>query len=334
MKVDNFSVSFDKNTTIFSADFTFERPPGKKKQRLLFYLSQVFANLQSPIVLWQESLHWKQRIWFSLPNTVAYAAQYEDAFFLLAAGMAMYNSEDLYFASVVSPECIEKLPALKKYFDYGFRKNILIRYHSGKRIHSAKKGEAQFFTLGVDSFFTLLCQPPRESIRRSLVYVDGFDVPLTHTSLLKKIHQRIRSVARKTSTYPVFVQSNLREVADKKIGWGVFHVAALAAVGYLLPYKKLLLAGETFDWPDWGLRTGVDKLFSTSEVSLSLVNHNVPRQKTIQKLLASTHSESFLQNLRVCWQNVTLPDEPYNCGKCQKCLRTKLTLTLSNAISS
>ena len=36
-----------------------------------------------------------------------------------------------------------------------------------------------------------------------------------------------------------------------------------------------------------------------------------------------------MQNLRVCWRN---PDGAYNCGQCDKCLRTMVNLYLADAL--
>lgn len=312
MRIKNFTRKKKQNVTYFTADFIFE--PRSKIQ--LPFFSKLFAPQKKT-----------QQIWFSVPTQyVLTETTGENAFFTIGLALAIFLNEDLSFEGVVSSELISKTAQLKEYFDYGTSQGkTTISSQIGKHQPGTRKGVSQFFTLGVDSFFTLATHRT-ESSQRNLIYIDGFDVPLINTHLLQIIHQRILTVCQSTHDRPVFIRSNLREISDPIIGWGQFHVAALAAAATLTATKKVYLPGESFDWPDWGLRAGVDKLFSFDGQQLELVGHNVPRDITIKKIKRSPFSKLFQKLVRVCWINVEQKNSPYNCSMCQKCLRTQLTM--------
>jgi hypothetical protein len=49
----------------------------------------------------------------------------------------------------------------------------------------------------------------------------------------------------------------------------------------------------------------------------------------IDKVLAIARNETALKHLRVCWQN---PHGAYNCGRCEKCMRTMVALKLAGVL--
>ncbi len=328
MKVNNFLIQQIKKETILSADFIFDKPFGTGKDRYLSHFLNLKRIFIEPKKFLKKTRAFKKTIWFKIPTKHVHARTGEDAFFTLSLGLAFFLNEDLYFDGVVSQDLIEKTSQIREYFDYGnFKKKIRITYQVGKSKTEKRKGEAQFFSLGIDSFHTLLCyQNAHKKTSRYLVYVDGYDVPLKEQSFLKDIHSRISEVASTTANHPLFIQTNLREISDNIIGWGQYHVSALAAVAMLLPFQKMYIAGESFDAPDWGLRTGVDTLFSIDDLSLKLIGHNIPRNLILTKLKKSRFFDLFLNHVRVCWINVESSPILYNCSICQKCLRTQLTL--------
>lgn len=327
MRVAHFLVRKVNDETIFSADFIFKKHLGNKKARVISLVQSIWNAVKHPSNFYENGLTTTKHIWFSVPSKLANTIQYENAFYAIAIGLSTFLNEDLLFEGMISPDLIRRTSRIKKYFNYEKnRRNIKVSYQTGKSHSSSSEEVAQFFTLGVDSFHTLLCHQTSEKKPRYLIYVDGFDVPLNKVGFLEEIHHRITNVAQVTKNKPVFVKSNLREISDDIIGWGQFHVSALTAVGMLLICNKIYINGETFDWPDWGLRSGVDSLFSLNQTSFELVAHNVRRDITIKKISQSPFFSLFLQNVRVCWQNITIANTPYNCSSCQKCLRTQLTL--------
>lgn len=328
MKVSNFVVVKSKNYAVFSADFTFAKPLGGRKERREWYRKSALYALLNPLHFIKAGFSFTQKLWFRVPVSLSESANSSDAFFILAVGMAIFRGEDLQFDGDVSTEVACKIGELRKYFEYGqTKREIKITYKTSSLPIMHTENAGQFFTLGLDSFHTLLCDlPDLGKEARHLIYVDGYDVPLRKKTFLRTIHSHIWQVAKKTNKTPVFIASNLREFSDKIIGWGQFHVVALVAVGMLLPLERVYISGESFEFRDWGLRLGSDKLFSTQARAFEFVAHDVTRDKKLRRLQRSSHFALFLSHVRVCWENVLQDDVPYNCSVCQKCLKTQLML--------
>lgn len=327
MKVANVTLTRGERYAVFSAEFTFAKPLGGKKARRTWYKKTAWQALLHPLHFAKVGFSMTQKVWFRVPLSLSHSALPNDAFFILAVGLARFLNEDLEFDGTVSPEIVGKVHDLREYFEYGqTKRDIKITCKTGKAQRQTLEKSGSFFTLGLDSFHSLLCAQPQRDKTSSLVYVDGYDVPLSKKNFLKTIHTHIHEVAKNTNTQPIFVSTNLREISDKIIGWGQFHVAALVAVGMLLPLKEIHISGESFEYRDWGLRAGADKLFSTAERKFELVAHNVTRDKKLRELQRSPQFGLMLSHLRVCWENILQEDVPYNCSVCQKCLKTQLML--------
>lgn len=326
VRVTNITEKRSYNFIEFSADFIFSRPYGNKKRKILFGLKWILQFISYPIHTAQHGLSVRKRIWYRIPQSLADSTRVSDAFFHIALPIAIAVNEDLEFDGLVSQDLLKKSDEIYPYYQDLFKRKLHIQTAGTHTVKTKHTRVGQFFTLGVDSFFTLFCHKnAADRSPRHLIYVDGYDIPFYQRKFLNAVHKNIVEVAETTQTKPVFVETNLREVSDQIIGWGRFHVSALATVGTLLQFKKIYVSGESFEFPDWGLRSGADTLLSTKNLTLKLVAHNVSRGNKLKEILKSKHTPTFLKFVRVCWENVRESELAYNCSRCQKCVKTQLT---------
>lgn len=315
MRVTNFRCIPLASIYKFSADFILEYPTLKAR----------FADLPN---FFNNKLGGKHTIWFRVPRAFADTTNFYDGFFTIAMAFAFIRHEDLIFDERVSASILAKYDQFKKYyaFDTGSEYDLKITHHGIQTKISKKKEVAQFFTLGLDSFYTLLCHEPNYELqRRDLIFVGGYDIPLEKRSFLNQIYRRIKAVASRVKTKPVIIETNLRTLSNPIVNWGRYHMSALATIGMFLRYEHVIINGESFEFPDWGLRYGIDKLFSNDKVSFTYAAHNMTRDKKMKALSLSPLFELAIKHLRVCWENVIRHPIPYNCSECQKCMRTQLT---------
>lgn len=174
----------------------------------------------------------------------------------------------------------------------------------------------QFFTGGVDSFYTL-----RRNIERMqcLINVHGFDIMLSDTDRFARSHAMLQRVADRLSLRLISVETDLREhPLFGSLSWEVTHVAALASIAHALaPDLGRVHVASSDVLPPWGSHPSLDKLWSSAAVTLVNDEEGVRR---LDKVKAIADWEPVHDSLKVCWENRTAD---LNCGNCEKCVRTQ-----------
>ena len=213
-------------------------------------------------------------------------------------------------------------------WDESLRRVTIKNAKAIQRSPSTKKRVGVFFSGGVDSFYTFL---KHQNEITDLIFVHGLDIKLTDTSLLEKASNKICAVASAFGVNIIEVETNLRELLDSYVDWGFLgHGATLAAIGHLFyPEFHRIYIAATHTYADlfpWGSHPVLDHLWS-SEV-LEFV-HDGCEATRVKKVTLISKYDIALQALRVCWKN---PNSAYNCGRCEKCLRTMINLKVNDAL--
>ncbi len=187
-------------------------------------------------------------------------------------------------------------------------------------------GVACFFSGGVDSFYTLLKH--RDEITH-LILVHGFDISLKDRAIRAQASHMAREVAREMDKPLLEVETDLRSFLDPLVDWNMYHGAALASVALLFQHRfhKVLIAA-THSYADpmpWGSHPLLDPLWSTE---LTEIEHEGCEATRVEKAAYISENELAMKWLRVCWEN---PNSAYNCGSCEKCLRTMVNLRAAGA---
>jgi len=180
-------------------------------------------------------------------------------------------------------------------------------------------GRSVFFSGGVDSFYSLLKHRERTN---NLILVHGFDIPLDNTTFFAPVRSAAEEVAALFETRLITVKTNLRTVSHAS-SWGIEHGAALASVAHALqPNHSTVYIGSTHSYKDlhiWGSHPLLDPLWSSGSVQIV---HDGAETNRIGKLKRICEYPEIIKYLRVCWHDTGL----YNCGRCEKCLRTMIGL--------
>lgn len=176
-----------------------------------------------------------------------------------------------------------------------------------------------FFSGGIDGCYTLL--QARERITHA-VFSRGIDMQLANP-VWDEAYQRNQTWLARHVVPLVPVSTNARFVGHAfGIPWGTYFGSGLAAIGHVLGAGTVLVAaGHTWRelWPD-GSHPLTDPWWSSE--STTIVHHG-RELKRWQKLERIAAEPGVLDLLRVCWQ-----DQGYNCGECEKCLRTMALLRI------
>jgi hypothetical protein len=188
------------------------------------------------------------------------------------------------------------------------------------RVESAKShGKTMaFFSGGVDGTYTLLEAPGVEEA----VFVRGVDFQLDNP-VYDEAYARNATWLAMRNIPLIAMSSNVRWVGRAfGIGWSTYFGAGLSSFAHVLGAGTMYIAsGHTWRelWPD-GSHPVTDPLWSSSAVKIIHHARDVTRGA---KLECIAREPGALEILRVCWQ-----DKGFNCGECEKCLRTMVLLRL------
>lgn len=257
---------------------------------------------------------------------------------LVAVGLlvAMRRGLDLHVDGQVSPRLLSGVGRFQTiYRTWDRHKNVDGELFRTARVTTRTTaapehrtgGTVAFFTGGVDSFHTAISH--RDEID-ALVYVHGFDVPLDRTWLRTRVRARLRAAADELGLPLVEVETDLRVLGDRAgLDWLDHHGSSLAAIGLLLaPIASRVLIPATHTYAELrplGSHPMLDPLWSTEHTEIVHVGADVDR---LTKIRTVADHPAARTHLRVCWENL---DDAYNCGRCEKCVRTGVAVRLAGA---
>lgn len=199
-----------------------------------------------------------------------------------------------------------------------FRRAAIHAQHPEAGAATRSTATACFFTGGVDSFHSALTH--RDDID-ALVYVYGFDVRLDDHTLRAQVSQHLHDAADLLELPLIEVVTDLRSFADEcGVGWEDYHGAALATVAHLFgpTFGRWLIPATTTYTRLYALGSHplLDPRWSSECVEIV---HDGADATRVEKLRKISKHEAPRRHLRVCWEN---RNGDYNCGRCEKCLRT------------
>lgn len=180
------------------------------------------------------------------------------------------------------------------------------------------------FSGGLDAAYTAYKyrnrqQNGREYIYNSCLMIHGADIPLANEQQYKDAYCAAKNMTDDLKLKLISVSTNYR---DYEGNWSYEFGAVIS--GILSFFSKRFAFGaatdssvDNFSCP-WGMNLISDRFLSSDEfefISDGMEHNRIERIEMIKSWQACT------DNLRVCWKN---KDKSKNCGKCEKCIRTKL----------
>ena len=252
--------------------------------------------------------------------------------FLVAALIpAMRAGQPLKTAGSVTPGLLRNLRAAQEIlcvWDPSLHKVPIDVGERASVSDNGQRGVGSFFSGGVDSFYTLL---KHQDEITTIVLVHGFDFSLGDTVLRDKVSAAARDAAAALGKTLIEVETNLKDFSDSFAKWGTaYHGAALASVGHFLaPQLRKLYIASTHTYADlfpWGSHPILDPLWGGEEIAFV---HDGSEATRVDKVRLIAKYEPAMRHLRVCCIN---NPGSYNCGRCEKCVRTMVNLRVVGAL--
>lgn len=185
-------------------------------------------------------------------------------------------------------------------------------------------GRAAFISGGVDSLS--MVQDLKDHIEAAVLvdYQDIGGISAAETEL--RFQKRSEICQRLCSDLGLefrAVRTNLRGLNTSMNFWTTrYHGSFLAAVAHSLPFGEMVIAG-TYDvgtLAPWGSHPLLDPFYSSSRVT---IRHHGLHQSRLDKVRTLENWPMALDLMNVCTSGES---RGRNCGKCEKCIRTRLEL--------
>lgn len=255
-----------------------------------------------------------------------------EALLLLTLPAAMRDGAPLVMEYPVSGQLISNIPGIQALYRKWNPALHKVAVEVKKRPREPRQPDADHvirkaisFTGGVDSFYSALQAP-----RAALLYVHGLDIPLENAALRRKVGRKLQWAADQMDRPFFEMETNLRQFSDRHMDWHIAFGAALAACALLLS-RHLddfgIPAGQSSKslLPD-GAHPALNPLCGTEAVEIRTLGLETSR---VEKTEFISRFPVVQATLRVCWENRL---NQYNCGVCEKCLRTMAALEVFGAL--
>ncbi len=245
--------------------------------------------------------------------------------------LAMQRGEALHLAGTADETTLRGSAAAQRLLAGWYRQLSIVPVTAQGTQSSGAGGSGVgcFFSGGVDSFFSLLKHADRIT---HLIFVLGFDIELEDDDLGAASLENARNVAQALGKPLIEVRTNMRVPSQGRLDWGAHYFgAALGAVGVAMaPTLREVIIPASFATADlrpWGSHPDLDPAWSSTGVRLT---HDGVEATRWEKIAVIAGEQVALDHLRVCWENRA---GAFNCGCCEKCLRTMVALHTVGALS-
>lgn len=262
---------------------------------------------------------------------------YEDASPFAAALLipSMYRGEDLIVEGVISEELHRGMhhimDVLLGWKLQGLRRVKIVVQNTVKDT-TRPRYTGSFFSGGVDSFYTYLKhKKDAQDPISHFILVHGNDIDLRNKRLWEGVYKDVSAVAEKGGVKVVAVETNVQALLEPMVSPDFTHGASLAAVGLAIRsgFKKIYIP-STFNAEQqvpYGSHPDTDKYWGTERTHFEHDGVEASRLKKIEWEVA--RSPLALEYLRVCYMN---KKGAYNCGTCEKCLRTMIGIYIAGKL--
>ena len=321
------------------------------------------GNARLEAVIEDEGLQREFKLWYEVENAYReyLCTESADAFLLTILPLAANAGQDLFIEANVSPKLLYNtreihIPFLAHFLN---KKEIKIRTQSAEACHFQGNAVVTGCSLGVDSLTAIYqhidpaCQPEYRLTHLCLFnagHLGNIDQEHTTRSLMESAEQA-EAFASEVGLKLFWVNSNIAELVDS-YHLATTQVAHYTSAGCALALQKFLgkymyassyAAEKIRIEPGHTARTEalLTPMMSTESVDVILTDAFVRR---IDKTERISRNPLTVRYLNVCWSTSDAlekggkdwyqKDKKFrNCGWCDKCMRTLLTLELYGRLS-
>ncbi len=246
--------------------------------------------------------------------------------FLVAGIVAAMERNSAVEVEAGLPVCqvlIRGLRSYQEYYSQWFQDLSPVHVHAVDTGEpSTGRGVGCFFSGGIDSYFSFARNSDRVT---HLILVRGLDIPFAEAKRWERTVEAVNRLAAAHGKTVLLVETNVKQALERSAHDN--HGAILISTALAAGFRELIVPASNAysDVFPWGSSPITDALLSNESTRI-FHDGAFPR---VQKVVAIVASGIDLSGLRVCNRHAE-----YNCGHCEKCLRTLVALEVLGATSS
>jgi len=294
-------------------------------------------------VVWEDTARASEPLFFEVPEHLGGSLQANpDAFALAAMPVALWHRERrLTVEGTLCPRLAAGMSSVIEVWRSLHARLCPLEIEATRGFESRtprpQPRTSTFLSSGVDSLAMLrrnrleLARDDPGSIRDAIVlfggngfeYANGRAVPV-YERRFAALLERLAPLAEREALTLLPIRYNARFVLRDYVAWiRVGYGAMIASVAHLFPsrHSAVLLASSPI--PGTASDPELDPLFSSGAVSIRTGDAHESRLEKIRRIADWEDARALAQP---CWQRERMTATRFNCGRCEKCIRTMLVL--------
>lgn len=252
----------------------------------------------------------------------------------LALLPAMRLAQPIHVQGSLSETFLEGLKEIMEHYASSFEGFTVVpitadSYYKAEASTSSRK--ASFFSGGVDSFFSLL--KARDELT-DIITIRGFDMSLKDQARWDKTSASAQAVADELKIQLHEVECNFGSIIKEYGKWlehghGIVLACVARSLAGLFGEVRVPSSDSLEDQVPWGSSIFTDPKYTDERLSIV---HDACGANRVDKTVYLGNEPLALKYLRVC--PGSKHDGHYNCCRCEKCLRTMVSLYAIGVLDS
>lgn len=221
-----------------------------------------------------------------------------------------------------------KLVFKKRYPQFSFSTNIYVENIISNQFNN--EGYGLLFSGGVDSLTSFIRHKNKHP---DLFTVWGADIPVHENDFWERVRDRISLFSNQEGVNVHFIKTNMQQLLNQRLlardykleGWWGPVSHGLMLLGLCAPLTTKEIGTVIIASSGRGVSDAINLLInnniSWADVKVIVDGYELSRHEKIKYII---EHPDYLSSLRVCYSSYS----NYNCGRCEKCLRTITALIL------
>lgn len=291
-------------------------------------------------IIWEDSERPAMELYFETISEFADSLSLNPHAFVVASTIAAmhHNEKRVYMTEEVCPELYDGLKTAMMWLQhwYGYAHNIPaleVGRRSVPEVVPPSRRAGMFISGGIDSLALLRFNRLNYPVSHPLSIKDGILVcglELNDEEKFQYVQQNLKPLAEDAGISLIPVYTNVRYLDDDWSFWdSSFEGACFSSIAHSLRDRLSSVSIASthnirYSHPH-GSHPMLDENYSSYELK---IKHELLTLSRFERTKLLADWDVAIDNLRVCNRTRLYSSDKLNCGKCEKCVRTKLSLLI------